>query len=75
MHRGADAADALGDGPGIARIAADQDVLDAAPHLAGRPGLLDLAAVDLDVDTQVAFDAGDRIDRDSLDIVLTSEKP
>ncbi len=48
--------------------------LDAAPHLAGRPGLLDLAAVDFDVDAQMAFDAGDRIDRDSLGHLYSSLK-
>jgi hypothetical protein len=66
MHRGAHAADALGDGPGVARVAAEQDQFDAAPHLAGGPGLLDAAAVDIDVDAQVAFDAGDRINRYAL---------
>jgi hypothetical protein len=66
MHRGAHAADALGDGPGVARVAAEQDQFDAAPHLARGPGLLDAPAIHVDVDTQVAFDAGDRINRYAL---------
>jgi hypothetical protein len=70
MDRGAHATDALGDRPGIARIATDQDVLDAAPHLAGRPRFADLAAVDFDVNSQVTFDSGDRINRDSLATLL-----
>jgi hypothetical protein len=66
MNRRAHAADALGDGPGVARVATDEDGFDAAPHLAGSPGFLDLAAVDLDINTQVTFDSRDRINRDSL---------
>ena len=66
MHRGAHAADALGDGPGVARIAAQQDQFNTAPHLAGRPGLLDAAAIDIDVDAQVALDTGDRVNRYAL---------
>jgi hypothetical protein len=34
VHRGAHAADALGDGPGVARVASQENLLDAAPHLA-----------------------------------------
>ena len=41
-------------------IAAQQDGLDAAPHAAEDQALVDLAALDLDVDAQVPFDAGDR---------------
>ncbi len=66
MDRGAHAADALGDGPGVARVAAEQDQFDAAPHLARGPGLPDAAAIDIDVDAQVAFDAGDGINRYAL---------
>ena len=40
-----------------------EDALDAAEHLARRPGLLHDAAVDLDVDAQMPLDAGDGIDR------------
>ena len=35
MHQRADAADALREGPGLARIATAQDDLDAAHHGAG----------------------------------------
>ena len=61
MHGRADTAEALREQPGLARIATEKDVLDPAPHGAGRPGLLDLAAVDLGVDSEVAFDTGDGI--------------
>ncbi len=66
MHRGADAADALRDRPSVARIAAEQDQLDAAPHLAGRPRLRNLAIVNLDIHPQMAFDTGDGVDGDSF---------
>ena len=66
------AADALGDRPGITWIAPDQDVLDASPHLARGPRFLDLAAVHFDIDTQVAFDSGYWINRDSLRHFLVS---
>ncbi|MEW8315796.1 MAG: hypothetical protein AB2658_12340 [Candidatus Thiodiazotropha endolucinida] len=62
MNRGTDAAEALGVGPGLARIAADQDLFDTAPHLTGRPGLAHLAVIHLHIDAQVAFDAGYRVD-------------
>ncbi|KFB71804.1 MAG: hypothetical protein AW09_003052 [Candidatus Accumulibacter phosphatis] len=66
MHCCAYATDALCDRPGIARIATNQNILDTAPHLARGPRFLDLAAVDLDINTQVTFDSRDRINRDSL---------
>ena len=66
VHRGADPADALRDGPGVARIASQQDQFHPAPHLAGRPGFVDLAAIDVDIDAQMAFNAGDRINGDAL---------
>ncbi len=65
VHGGADAADALGENPGVARVAVLEDDLDAAPHLPRRPGIGNLAVVHLAVDAQVAFDAGDGIDGDS----------
>ena len=68
VHRRADAAEALGEEPRVARVAPLQDVLDPAEHLARRPGVLHAAAVHLDVDAEVAFDAGDRVDGDSLAI-------
>ena len=47
VHERADAADALRERPGIARIAIPQDDLDTADHRAGRVGLADLVAVHL----------------------------
>ena len=63
---GADAADALGEQPGLARVAPLQDELDAAPHLARGPGVAHGATFHLDVDAEMAFDAGDGIDHDTL---------
>ena len=65
VNRRADAADALRYRPGVARIAAEEDQLDAAPHLPGGPRFCHLAAVDLAVHPQMAFDAGDGVDGDS----------
>ncbi len=65
VHGRAHPANALREHPGVARVAAFQDHLDAAPHLPGRPGLAYLAVVDLAVDAQMSFDAGDRIDDDA----------
>jgi hypothetical protein len=62
MHRCTHAAEALSEDPGLARIAPAQDGLDAAPHGATCPGFADGAAIDFRVDTQMAFDAGHRID-------------
>ena len=45
VDRGADAADALGEGGGVPGVAALEDDLDAAPHLARGPGVGDLAAI------------------------------
>ena len=64
VHRRADAADALREGPGVARVAALQDHLDAAEHRGRGPGVLDLVPVHLRLDPQVALDAGDGIDDD-----------
>ena len=63
---GADAADPLREQPRLARVAPLQDDLDAAPHLAGGPGVSDLPSIHLDVDAQMSFDAGDGIDYDAL---------
>src|SRR5919109_1157584 len=65
VHGGAHPADALREDPRLARIAAAQDRLDAAPHRARRPGVLHLPPVDLEVDAQVPFDAGDGVDGDA----------
>ena len=64
VHRGAHAADALREGPGVARVAAAQDQLDAAEHGRRRPSLGHGAAVDFRFDAQVTLDPGDRIDND-----------
>ena len=54
MHRGAHAAEALGVGPRFARIAPDENLFNAAPHLPGRPSLRDMTLVDLDINAQMA---------------------
>ena len=66
VHRGAHAAEALGEQPGVARIAAAQNVFDAAPHGAGSPGIADRIVVHFHVDAEVAFNSGNGIDRDSF---------
>ncbi|MPM14565.1 hypothetical protein SDC9_60929 [bioreactor metagenome] len=64
---GADAADPLGEGPGVARVAALQDDLKPAPHRAGRDRVADDAVlVDIHLAAHVALDAGDRVDDDAL---------
>ena len=56
---GADAADPLGEGPGVARIAAAQDDLDAAPHRAGRDGVADdIILVDIHFDAHDGLRCG-----------------
>ena len=62
VHGGADAADALGDGPGIARIAADEDLFQAAHHGAGAECVGDDAVFHHCFNAQVAFNASYRID-------------
>jgi hypothetical protein len=66
VHRRADAADALGEDPGVARVAPPEDGLDAAPHGPAGPRVLDRAALHLDVDAEVTLDPRDGIDRDEL---------
>ena len=66
VHGGADAAEALREQPCFARIAPVQNLLDAAPHRAGRPCVADRVVVHFDVDAEMAFDSGDGIDRDSF---------
>ncbi len=66
-HRGcrvngcADAADALRKDPGIARIASFEDDFHPAKHRAGTPRIGYLAAVHLNFDAQMAFDARDGV--------------
>jgi hypothetical protein len=61
VHQRAHAADALRKGPGIARVSATQDDLNAANHGAGRPRLGNLIAIHLCFDSQMALDSGYRI--------------
>jgi hypothetical protein len=49
--------------PGIAAL---QYQLDTTEHLPGTPGVNDLAAFNLHLDSQVAFDPGNRINYNSL---------
>ncbi len=62
MHRGAYAADALGDGPGIARVAALENFLQAAHHGACAECVGDDAVFHHRFDAQVAFNASYGID-------------
>ena len=74
VHARAHAADALDEGPGVARIAALEDDLESAPHRAGRDGVADdVLVVDVDLDAQVPLDAGDRIDDDAPAAVVELE--
>ena len=74
MRAGADAADPLGEGPGVARVAALEDDFDAAPHRAGGDRVADdVVLVDVHLDAQMAFDARDRIDDDALAGVVERE--
>jgi hypothetical protein len=66
MHRGAHAAEALGEEPGIAWIAAFENVLDTAPHGARSPCVADRIVVDFDIDAKVAFNSRDGVNRDSV---------
>ena len=68
MHRRTHPADALREVPSVPRVAADEDLLQAAPHRGGRPGLGDLPAVDLRLDAQMPFDAGDRVYDDAIHV-------
>jgi hypothetical protein len=51
VNRRADAAKALREQPRVARVAADENPLDAAEHLPRRPRLLHDAAINFDVDS------------------------
>ena len=68
VHRRTHPADALREIPGVPRVAADEDLLQAAPHGGGGPGLGDLPAVDLRLDAQMPFDAGDRVYDDAVHV-------
>ena len=67
VHQRAYAADTLGKGPRVARVATPQDDLDATNHRAGAGRASDLAiGIGLGFDAQVSLDAGHRIDNDGL---------
>ena len=55
MHRGADAANALGDCPGIARVATNENLLKSANHCAGTVRVCDDAVFYHRFDAQVTF--------------------
>src|ERR1700677_3275534 len=62
---GAYAAEALGKDPALTCVAPAQDGFEAAPHGTTRPCFVHHAAVYLDIDAQMSFDAGDGINRDA----------
>ena len=69
MHPRANAANPLGKRPRITWIATLQYDLQAAPHIARGHGVADyVVIIDIDLDTQVAFDAANRIDDDALSV-------
>jgi hypothetical protein len=65
VDRRTDAADPLGESPGVSRVAALEDGLDASEHGRGGPGVSHHTAIDFRFDPQVALDAADRIDHDA----------
>ena len=74
VHARAHAADALDERPRVARVAALEDHLEAAPHRAGGHRVADhVVLVDIDLDAQMALDARDRIDDDALAAVVERE--
>jgi hypothetical protein len=66
MHHGAYATDALGQRPGVARVAPAQDDLQAAYHGAGGIGFFDTPVGHAGFDAQVAFDARDGIENQAF---------
>jgi hypothetical protein len=66
VHRGADAAGTFGEGPGIPRIAALENQLEAADHGARGEGIDDLPVLDFGLDAEMAFDARDGIDNNAV---------
>jgi hypothetical protein len=67
-----DAAGALYKMMGIPGIASLKDQLDPPEHLTGTPGVNHLAAGDLDLNSEVTFDSGDRIYRNSFCHMISS---
>jgi hypothetical protein len=66
MNGRSDATDPLGKDPGIARVPSWQNEFDSPEHHAGAPDIRNPATIDLNLDTQVPFDTGNRIYRDPL---------
>ena len=66
VHGRAHSADALGEGPGIARVAALHDEFQAPDHGPRGVGLGNGIALHLGFNAQMAFDAGNRIYYDSF---------
>ncbi len=74
MNAGADTADTLRKCPGVTRVTTLQNHFQPAPHVAGRDGVADYVVfVDVDLDTEVTFDAADRINDDALAGVIERE--
>ena len=74
VRAGTHAADTLGEGPRIARIAAFQDHFQAAPHGAGGHRVADhVVAVQIHFDAQVSFDTAHRIDHHALATIVELE--
>ena len=74
VNERAHAADTLCKRPGIPWVAVAKNDLDAAHHRAGGIGLLNLIAIHLCLDAQMAFDACDRIYDDSSVHALPSSR-
>ena len=72
VYHGTDAANALGEGPGIPGIAAFHDQLDSPELRRGGPGFNDPAIIGLHLDAQVAFDPGDGIHDDLVTAMAAS---
>ena len=67
-----DTAGALDKMVGIPGIASLKDQLNTPKHLAGTPGVNNLAAGNFDLNSEVTFDSGDRIYRNSLCHMISS---
>jgi hypothetical protein len=66
MNRRAHPAFTLSENPGIAWIATIEDQLDAAELRPGAPGIGDETVLYLDLDEQMPFDTGDRVNHQFL---------
>ena len=66
MYGSSDPADSLGEGRSVPGVTALEDDLDAAPHLAGGPGVGHFAAVDFTFYAQMPFDPGYGVDGNSF---------